>query len=78
MGTNAIERIDQTITSAIINRFYSNLKVLPVSEDIITDGDLMTWYFHNSNMPIPLKTDTIKPVLFGKPVTMFQPIRKGK
>ena len=49
MGTGSIERIDQTITSAIINRFYSNLKVLPVSEDIITDGDLMTWYFHNSD-----------------------------
>ena len=78
MGTNAIERIDQTITSAIINRFYSNLKVLPVSEDIITDGDLMTWYFHNSNMPIPLKTDTIKPMLFGKPATMISKIRKGK
>jgi 2-phospho-L-lactate transferase/gluconeogenesis factor (CofD/UPF0052 family) len=78
MGTGSIERIDQTITSAIINRFYSNLKVLPVSEDIITDGDLMTWYFHNSDKAIPQKTDLIAPIFCGKPVTCFQPNRKRK
>ena len=78
MGTGSIERIDQTITSAIINRFYSNLKVLPVSEDIITDGDLMTWYFHNSGKAIPQKTDLIAPIFCGKPVTCFQPNRKRK
>lgn len=71
MGTGSIERIDQTITSAIINRFYSNLKVLPVSEDIITDGDLMTWYFHNSDKAIPQKMDLIAPIFCGKPVTCF-------
>ena len=76
MGTNAIERIDQTITSAIINRFYSNLKVLPVNEDIITDGNLMTWYFHNSDKPIPQKTDLIAPIFAGKPVTCFYPNSK--
>lgn len=76
MGTGSIERIDQTITSAIINRFYSNLKVLPVSEDIITDGDLMTWYFHNSGKAIPQKTDLIAPIFAGKPVTCFYPNSK--
>ena len=78
MGTGSIERIDQTITSAIINRFYSNLKVLPVSEDIITDGNLMTWYFHNSDKAIPQKTDLIAPIFCGKPVTCFQLNRKRK
>ena len=76
MGTGSIERIDQTITSAIINRFYSNLKVLPVSEDIITDGNLMQWYFHNSDRPIPQKTDLIAPIFCGKPVTCFYPNSK--
>lgn len=76
MGTGSIERIDQTITSAIINRFFGNLKVLPVSEDIITDGDLMTWYFHNSDKPIPQKTDLIAPIFCGKPVTCFYPNSK--
>jgi hypothetical protein len=78
IGTNTIERIDQTITSAIINHFYSNLKVLPVSEGIITDGNLMTWYFHNSDKAIPQKTDLIAPIFCGKPVTCFQPNRKRK
>lgn len=76
MGTGSIERIDQTITSAIINRFYSNLKVFPVSEDIITDGNLMQWYFHNSDKPIPQKTDLIAPIFCGKPVTCFYPNSK--
>ena len=76
MGTGSIERIDQTITSAIINRFYSNLKVLPVSEDIITDGNLMQWYFHNSDKAIPQKTDLIAPIFAGKPVTCFYPNSK--
>ena len=76
MGTGSIERIDQTITSAVINRFYSNLKVLPVSEDIITDGNLMTWYFHNSDKSIPQKTDLIAPIFCGKPVTCFYPNSK--
>ena len=73
MGTGSIERIDQTVTSAVINRFYSSLKVLPVSEDIITDGHLMQWYFHKSDNPIPHKTDLIAPVFAGKPVTCFRP-----
>ena len=78
MGTGSIERIDQTITSAVINRFFSDLKVLPVSENIITDGDLMTWYFHNSDKPIPQKTDLIAPIFCGKPVTCFYPNKKQK
>jgi hypothetical protein len=78
MGTGSIERIDQTITSAVINRFYGDLKVLPVSEDIITDGNLMQWYFHNSDRPIPLKMDLIAPIFAGKPVTCFYPNRKRK
>jgi hypothetical protein len=78
MGTGSIERIDQTITSAVINRFYGDLKVLPVSEDIITDGNLMQWYFHNSDKAIPQKTDLIPPIFAGKPVTCFYPNRKRK
>lgn len=78
MGTGSIERIDQTITSAVINRFYGDMKVLPVSEDIITDGDLMQWYFHNSDRPIPQKMDLIAPIFAGKPVTCFCPNIKVK
>lgn len=78
MGSGRIERIDQTVTSAVLQRFFGGMKVLAVGEDIITDGHLMQWYIHHSDRKIPLKTDTIEPLLFGKPVTLFQPIRKGE
>lgn len=76
--TGKIERLDQTITSFVLQRFFQNLKVLPVSERIITDGDLMQWYIHHSDNPIPLKTDEIAPYLRGKPVTLFEPKIKDK
>ena len=78
MGNGRIERLDQTVTSFVLQRFFPKMKLLCVSESIITDGQLMQWYIHNSDRPIPLKTDEIAPLLFGKPVTTFQPIRKGK
>ena len=78
MGNGRIERLDQTVTSFTLQRFFPKMRLMCVAEDIITDGNLMQWYIHNSNTPIPLKTNTIPPVLFGKPQTLFQPIRKGK
>ena len=63
-----IERVDQTVTSFLANHFFADkLKVMPVSERIITDGQLMQWYYHNSDMPIK-KGQKIAPVLFDKPV----------
>ena len=78
MGNGRIERLDQTVTSFVLQRFFPKMKLMYVSESIITDGGLMQWYIHNSNTPIPLKADEVQPYLFGKPVTTFQPIRKGK
>lgn len=63
-----IERIDQTVTSFVLNRFFEGrIKVLPVPEDIITDGGMMQWYLHHSDHPISRKNDTIEPMLFNKP-----------
>ena len=78
MGNGRIERLDQTVTSFVLQRFFPKMKLMCVSESIITDGGLMQWYIHNSDRPIPLKADEVQPYLFGKPVTTFQPIRKGK
>lgn len=63
-----IERIDQTVWSMIINRFYADrLKVLPVSESIVTDGKLMQWNKHKTTIPVPEVKDAIKPFLFNQP-----------
>lgn len=67
-----IERIDQTITSFVLQRFFPKMKLLLVSENIITDGELMQWYLHNSDKPIALKKDTIEPYLYDKPVKVWR------
>lgn len=78
MGNGRIERLDQTVTSFVLQRFFPKMKLMCVSESIITDGQLMQWYIHNSDTPIPLKADEVQPYLFGKPVALKRPIRKDK
>lgn len=73
LSTNGkIERLDQIITSFVLQKFFRRMKVLPVSERIITDGNLMQWYLHHSDTPIPLKEDIIEPFLFDKPCKIWQ------
>ena len=47
---NEIERIDQIPFSYIMNKYFSHLKILPVSEQIIR-SPYMTWYNHGCNEP---------------------------
>lgn len=62
-----IDRIDQTLLSYVVNHhFAERIKVLPVSESIVTDGDLMTWYKHNS-FSLNYSRQTIAPMMFNKP-----------
>lgn len=48
IGQSQFERLDQTVFSFVMNRYFSNLKVLPVSEQIVRSYAL-TWYWHKSN-----------------------------
>ena len=69
LGTDdKIERIDQTVFSFVANSLFADrLKVLPVSEHIITSGKIMQWYLHNSATPVVPKTQLIPAYLFDKP-----------
>lgn len=68
-----IDRIDQTILSFVINHLYADkLCVLPVSQDIITDGRLMQWHKHNSDIPRKWRV-RIPPVMFGLPCMTWEP-----
>ena len=63
-----IERIDQTVFSFAANLLFSDeLKVMPVSEMIVTHSKYMQWNFHKRNIPIT-KYPKIEPFLFNKPV----------
>ena len=44
------ERLDQTIFSFVINKYFNDIKVLPVSEQIVRSYALQ-WYWHNSDKP---------------------------
>lgn len=68
LGDGNIERLDQTLWSFVINHLFPDLKVMPVSESLITDSEYMTWYLHKSSTPIPTNKK-IKPYLFDKPIT---------
>jgi hypothetical protein len=68
----AIERLNQTWLTFIINYFFSDrLRVMPVSQNLITDGDLMQWYEHNS-MKKNEERPSIEPVMFDRIAKIWQ------
>ena len=76
LGTDRkIERVDQTILSFVINRFFADsIRILPVPETIITDGNLMQWYQHNSKTKtIPVNPRTITPMMFNRECEVWKP-----
>ena len=67
-----IERLNQTWLTFIINHFFSDrLRVMPVSQNLITDGDLMQWYEHNS-MKKNEERPSIEPVMFDRIAKIWQ------
>lgn len=44
------ERLDQTVFSFVMNRHFSKMRVLPVSEQIVRSSAIQ-WYWHNSDKP---------------------------
>lgn len=72
MGNGKIERIDQTVTTFVIERFFPNIKLMAVDETIVTDGKLMQWYCHKSDRLI-YTGKANKPMLFDKPIKIWKP-----
>lgn len=69
------ERLDQTVFSFVMNRYFNNLKVLPVSEQIYHDNPYFQWYWHGSDKPNNnIWYDAAKPdikSIFNKDVECF-------
>ena len=69
---NGIQRINQTIVSFVINKLFSDrIKILPVSESIITNSPYMQWYAHNSNHKLKDLKNKITPYMFNNPVELW-------
>lgn len=63
-----VERIDQTVASFVINKYFQDkLKILPV-DNRIAYSRFFSWYQHNSNIKYPVPDDMIEPYMFNKPV----------
>ena len=66
-----IQRISQTWFSMVVNHLFADhLKVLPVSQDIITDGNMMQWYRHGTWDAITVRP-SIAPLMFGREVAVW-------
>lgn len=60
------ERLDQTIGSFILNKFFSDKKLMPCGQ-YICDGVFFNWYQHNSNNRMNCDDrNNITPFLFNK------------
>ena len=62
-----IERLDQTVGSFVINKYFNHLKVLPV-DNRIAYSKYFSWYAHNSNTKFPDPDIQTKGYLFNKEV----------
>lgn len=63
-----IDRLDQTIITAVLDRFFPDIKVFCVGEDIL-HSSYMTWYAHNSDREIGYSpSHVLTPHLFDKEV----------
>ena len=64
-----IDRLDQTIGSFVINKYFNKLKVLPVSQGVAISGKYFKWYAHNSNKQLYSGNyEYCQPFLFGEPI----------
>ena len=70
LGTGGkIERLDQTLTSFVLNSQYRDrIKVMAVSRRIIHDGQFMQMHYHRSYQKMPIVVPMIQQYLFDKVV----------
>lgn len=73
LGTDGkIERVDQTITSFVLQTlFQDRLKIMAVSEGIVTQSEFMQWYLHKTNRKL-CDQARIQPYLFNKPIQVWR------
>ena len=76
LGVNGcIERLDQTIFSAIFNKYYSFMKVMWISQMFITNSDVLEWTYHKSNERL-MTFSEIEPYALNKPCVLCQTHQK--
>lgn len=72
---NDIDRLDQTIFSFVINKYFNQVPVM-FWDERLCHSQFFTWYPHNSNIPFAFGgvKDLSKPYAFNKPYhNQFKP-----
>lgn len=67
-----IDRLDQTIITAILDKYFPNINIFYVGEDIL-HSSYMKWYAHNTDNEIGYSPQYVlqPPHFFGKEVSTF-------
>lgn len=64
-----IDRLDQTIGSFVLNKYFNGAKVLPLSQNVSTSGRYFKWFAHNTDTPLNCEgIQFSQPYLFNEPV----------
>ena len=67
---DTVDRLDQTIGSFILNKFFSNSKIMPVGQ-YICNGVFFNWYVHNTERAMICDDrNNIEPFLFNRPCSL--------
>ena len=64
-----IDRLDQTIGSFIINKYFNNIKVIPVSQRVCTSGVYFKWCQHGSDKVMDDNYNYATPYLFNQVIS---------
>ena len=63
------ERCDQDVFSFIMNKYFNNAKILPVSQNVAISGKYFKWFAHNSNNQLSSNGyEYSQPYLFNSPI----------
>lgn len=63
-----IERLDQTIGSFVINKYFNKINVLPLSQRVCTSGVYFRWCAHGSDKALTDNYEYAQPYLFNNPI----------
>lgn len=72
LGTEAdADRLDQTIITAILDKYFPDINIFFVGEDNI-HSPYMQWYAHNSDNPVTyIRELLLRPHFFGKEIETY-------
>ena len=64
-----VDRLDQTVGSFIINKYFTMMNILPVSQNVALSGRYFKWFPHGSDTPFHNNGyEYCQPYLFNQPV----------